>query len=174
MLHWFFSGASSGSVVKFNNWNELVNHCYMSGVANPSVWGVSGQVKTLYRWSSNKSWYANSSNVRYRFPASSTASGRYADSSNVRYKFKGSSNRWMYVSSQLISGGSIDTHNISSQGKISGQWWTPIRPSKPTASVSNCGQIIRTSGSGSDKTYLWVCLRNSAGNYEWDQICIST
>lgn len=309
MLHWFFSGASSGNVVTYNNWNQMVTHCYMSG---SGAWGVSSNVKALYRYSTNaRSLYAGSSSVRFRFPASSTvlskyqgssaaltkfagsssvrfrfpasstAIGRYypssigkstsgsvhnlwhwssnkswyAQSSNVRSRFVGSSasfgTNWgiltggsttdaqslhthnnliggggaggypsgprhavQYksgttnahggswdltwdprtrhfgitggvfvkggISSQAISGSMIRSNNlrvasVSSQGKISGQWWTPIYNSSiPTPTGSNCGQIIRTSGSSTNKTYVWICVRNSVGHFEWVQLAIST
>jgi hypothetical protein len=62
---------------------------------------------------------------------------------------------------------------LSSQS-ISGQYRTPIyNGGRPTASVSNCGQIIRTSGMGTNKTYIWISVRKSDGNYEWVQLGIS-
>lgn len=50
MQHWFWTGAASGSVVTYENWNELVNHCYMSSTG---YWGVSAQVVELNDWMAN-------------------------------------------------------------------------------------------------------------------------
>jgi len=111
---------------------------------------TSGSLHKLWTWSSNKSWYAESGNVRFRFPGSS----------NIKSVYKPSSGRWNYASSQSISG----------------SWMTPIYrgAGKPTAGASYEGRIIRTSGSGTNKTYVWICTRNSAGNYEWDLLALST
>jgi hypothetical protein len=64
--------------------------------------------------------------------------------------------------------------SVSSQGKISGQWCTPLYRGLPTASESNCGQIIRTSGAAGDKTYVWVGVKNDDDAYEFVQLGIST
>lgn len=64
----------------------------VSGRFYPSALG-----KSLMNFSANKSLYANSANVRYRFPASSTAISKYRQSSAA------GSTRWIYVSSTRIS-----------------------------------------------------------------------
>jgi hypothetical protein len=91
-----------------------------------------------------------SSNIRYRFPGSS----------NIKSVYKPSSGRWGYVSSQYISG----------------SWMTPIYRGggKPVAGIGYEGRIIRTSGTSTNKSYAWICMRNSAGNYEWDLLSVST
>jgi hypothetical protein len=68
----------------------------------------------------------------------------------------------------------IKSTSVSSSS-ISGQWYSPIYrgSSHPVASVSNERQIIITSGSGTDKSYVWICLRNSAGNYNWFSVAES-
>ena len=61
--------------------------------ANASIHAnTSGSVHKLWLWSANKSWYANSSNVKTRF--------------------KSSSNIWVFASSQKISSNSIKTSKI--------------------------------------------------------------
>jgi len=44
MQHWFWSGAASGTTVTYDNWNELVQHTYMSSTG---LWGVSAQVADI-------------------------------------------------------------------------------------------------------------------------------
>jgi len=66
-------------------------------------------------------------------------------------------------------------YHVSAQ-VISGSWTTPIHrgAGKPAASVANEGQIIRTSGGTSEKTYVWISVINDAGTYEWLQLAVST
>lgn len=80
-----------------------------------------------------------------------------------------------FISDAFDFKSNINTPSISSS-TISGSHTTPIirGGGKPTAAASYEGQIYRTSGSGSDKTYVWMCVRNSAGSYEWIQIGVST
>jgi hypothetical protein len=90
---------------------------------------------------------------------SSNALLLYANSSNISLRFPGSSLTWISVSAQ----------------NISGQWTTPIyNNSRPTADTTNEGNIIRMSGSGTEKTYIYISVRNSAGSYEWIQLAVST
>lgn len=64
---------------------------------------------------------------------------------------------------------------VSSQGRISGQWWAPQWKGKPTAGAGYAGQIIRTSGASySQKTYVWMCISKAAGTYEWIQLAVSS
>jgi len=83
--------ASSVAISKFydseSDLTTLLNDNY-PGSSNVNI-KTSGSLHKLWTWSSNKSWYANSSNVRFRFRASSS--------------------RWNYVSSQLYSGGTYYT-----------------------------------------------------------------
>jgi hypothetical protein len=193
----------------------------------PSTTGkaTSGSLHNLWNWSSNKSWYANSSNVRLRFPASSTAVSRYADSSNIHFRYKCSSASciWTFASSQKISGGVIrtstllgpilgsvaDSSNIrlrfqasslsyasykhsantgihgltttnlrvatvSSQGRMSGQWWIPLHTSLTTAGAASTrpGQIIRTSGNANG-TWVWMSIYGGT-TYNWMQLTYLT
>ena len=77
---------------------------------------------------------------------------------------------WIKGTNTLTIDGSISSQSIS------GSWTTPIYrgTGKPTAGAGFEGKIIRTSGSGTNKTYVWVCVRNSAGNYEWIQLGLSS
>jgi hypothetical protein len=63
-----------------------------------------------------------------------------------------------------------------SSTRLSGQWYAPINRGIgfPTAGANYEGSIWRTSGGASDKTITWICVINSAGSYEWNQIAIST
>jgi hypothetical protein len=71
----------------------------------------------------------------------------------------------------IYSGNSYLTH-----GYYSGQHMTPISrgAGKPAASEANEGVIYRTSGTSTNKSYVWICLRNSAGTFEWVQLGISS
>jgi hypothetical protein len=79
-----------------------------------------------------------------------------------------------------ISGNSLTTNNISSniiktkcvssQGKISGQWVTPLYGSLTAAGAASTrpGQIIRTSGNA-DGTWVWISVYNGSA-YQWNQL----
>lgn len=77
----------------------------------------------------------------------------------------------------MVYSGSIYTlkGSISSQN-ISGAHYTPIvrGGGKPVAGATYEGQIWRTSGGTSDKTYVWICLKNSSDSYEWIQLGLSS
>jgi len=119
---------------------------------------TSGSLNKLWTWSSNKTWYANSSNVKSRFPASSTAKSIFAGSSNIRSRFRVSSsagsNRWTYVSSQAISG----------------QWRTPLFTSLTAAGAASTKpfKIICTSGNANG-TWVWISVYNGSA-YQWNQL----
>jgi len=74
---------------------------------------TSGSVHNLWNWSSNKSWYANSSNVRSRFVASSLSLSRYnqyighSGNTSKHMSTSFSSNaKWVY-DSMIASGNEI-------------------------------------------------------------------
>jgi len=77
-----WSGAYQFYVVSSLNltrYNQYVGFSGNKGIYYPSALGsrTSGSVSKLWAWSANKSWYANSSNVRFRFVASSISLERY-------------------------------------------------------------------------------------------------
>jgi hypothetical protein len=71
------TGIHSFNIANYITSTTAINRFY------PSTTGkaTSGSVAKLWTWSSNKSWYANSSNVRFRFPGSSTAISKFLASS---------------------------------------------------------------------------------------------
>lgn len=83
------------SSVSLERYNQYIGH---SGNTFAHITTTfSSNVRSLINWSSNKSWYANSANVRFRFPGSSTAISRYRQSSAA------GPTHWNYVSSSKIS-----------------------------------------------------------------------
>jgi len=90
--------ASSVGIAKFYDseadLTALLNDNY-PGSSNVNI-KTSGSLHKLWLWSSNKSWYAQSSNVRSRF--------------------KASSGTWTFVSSQSISGGTVKSKRINVVG----------------------------------------------------------
>jgi len=51
---------------------------------------------------------------------------------------------------------------------------TRLYSTKPTADSSRIGEIIRVRAGAGAKTYIYVCVQNSADGYEWVQIGVST
>lgn len=84
-----------------------------------------------------------------------------------------SGSKGIAVNSTTYAGQGFYSPSVSSS-RISGQWTTPLYKGKPTAGISNCGQIIRTSGSGYGGTYTWVCVQQNGGSYEWDMLAKSS
>jgi hypothetical protein len=134
-----------------------------------------------YITSSNAiSRFADSGNVRSRFPASSTAISKYADSGNVRYRFQSSSLSYAsYKHSANTSLHNFTTTNltiasVSSMGKISGQWQVPLYTNLTNAGNASTrpGQLIRTSGNSSG-TWVWVSIYGGS-NYQWMQLTYLT
>jgi hypothetical protein len=86
----------------------------------------------------------------------------------------------------VIYSGSIYTRKgaVSSQN-ISGQWFVPIvrglGKTSLTADADHEGQIWRTSGTAGTgtppnqyQTYVWICLKNSSGGYEFVKLAESS
>jgi hypothetical protein len=76
-----------------------------------------------------------------------------------------------------ISGMTSLTVNGGISGtSLSGSWSTPIYrgEGKPAAGAEYEGQIIRTSGSTGEGTWVWICVINSADSYEWIQLGMSS
>jgi hypothetical protein len=85
----------------------------------------------------------------------------------------------VYINSTSFGGKGLYVNGSISSQTISGQWYSPIvrKGGKPAAGASYEGQIWRTSGAGTGAgsgTYVWMCVINSAGAYEWIQLGLSS
>jgi len=136
----------SGNAISFSS-NAKSLFAGSSNLNRTILNATSGSLHKLWTWSSNKTWYANSSNVKSRFPGSSTAISRYRQSSA----------RWNYVSS----------------ASISGQWRTPLYLSLTAAGAASTKpfKIICTSGNANG-TWVWISVYNGS-SYQWNQITYS-
>ncbi|GAG22103.1 unnamed protein product [marine sediment metagenome] len=45
---------------------------------------------------------------------------------------------------------------------------------RPDPSAGVVGVIWSTKEGAGKKTYVWICMQNSANNYEWTQLVVST
>jgi len=82
------------------------------------------------------------------------------------------------ISSQNISSNIIKSYKLEGNPYISSQisgtqLITKLYPSKPDVN-HHTGEIIRVSGSGSDKTYVFMAVRKSDASNQWIQIGISS
>ncbi|MBE3115281.1 MAG: hypothetical protein IMZ59_07180, partial [Actinobacteria bacterium] len=93
------TGIHSFNVVNYITSTNSINRFYPSTLGK----ATSGSVHSLWNWSSNKSWYANSSNVRLRFPASSTAINRYYPSTMGHSDYLHSSNANKHLTSLITT-----------------------------------------------------------------------
>ena len=161
---------ASGSVIDHLEWNTMVSSICHKGSNYRTIvmpYGISSQTISGGTIRANSmvggvlSQYAGSSSVRSRFQASSLSYASYKHSANTTTHGLPTTN--------------LRVASVSSQGRISGQWWSPIyNTGRPTAGVNNVGQIIRTSGSTGIKTWVWMSVRNDSNTYEWIQIGISS
>jgi len=136
--------------------SSQINRALLNSISS----NIDSRVDSLFNWSSNKSLYANSSNVRFRFPGSSNVNRTYIDtvSGNIRYRFPGSSS----IISRYNASGKIAGLNVS---KII----TPISAKVLKWDVSNnfwSAQADLTGGGGGG-TSSWVYLNASTGLTPW-------
>jgi hypothetical protein len=90
---------------------------------------------------------------------------------NVRYP----SNALEVSGSVMIYSGSLLMPKRTST-YISAQHMIPTvgRSILPTAGASYEGMFYRSGGAGSHKTYLFVCMQNTAGGWEWVQVAVTS
>jgi len=186
----------SSNVKILDDWYEAssakLSDYVASGDEYSSIYASGGIFGEAYSWmelsgqnySDTYSWYTESSSKLGDFAASGDeysaiyASGGVYGEAYTWMEDSGAKYTAGYESGQVAAylSSNVKFAAISSTGVISGSWTTPIYrgAGKPTAGVSYEGQIIRTSGGASQKTYVWICVINDAGTYEWIQLGLST
>ena len=138
--------------------------------------GASG----FYGFSSNsKSLYANSGNIRSRFPASSAAISRYADSSNIRFRFYPSSlgkslmnfsaNKSLYPASSLVNRNLINTISSNIDTRIDSLFnWSSNKSLYAPSTLADSRYDQYVGHSGNTSKHVSVSFSsNSKWAYTW-------